>query len=179
MYNSGEEISGLDKLYTHIGKLIANARTGKKDPYPVGWDFGDIVWRKKSYIVVALDGYDIKFDPGNAMAIKQIGNGNKNYTFFDGNDDLYEMSNDPRKPDKVPIVYCLNHLRADENGRDWCPHEHQEVKFVFSHKPRNLPEKGGNLSDEGRNLLDGGGTGTNMGPPVPPPERKAGKNDEK
>jgi hypothetical protein len=151
------EYNELRSLITRWGK---NARKpdDEQNPKPEreGWDY--IEWHRKSYIVFLIDDLSYRFDRNEAIWFGYDDNGitKPNHTFFDAKD--YDDIKLPRSgggTDDVAAVVCINHMKKREDGRD-LRDENQGFHFDFNPavERRVTPEDGG----------------TNMGPPVPPPE---------
>jgi hypothetical protein len=151
----------------HIIELTKNARAGGSNPLPIGWAFKDVPWQKRSYLVVAVDIPNVVFDPGNAVTITRDDgspHGHPNHSFFDGWDGAIEIPTKPPEPSQEPIqvMWTVNYMKS-KSGKD--------IPAGRTHKfDLDFHSKGGkNIKDGRRRRSDDGDSGTNMGPPVPPP----------
>jgi hypothetical protein len=141
----------------HIISLTKNARITNLDaqnPRPIGLDTPGyrpqvVPWWRRSYLVVVLD--DGKgFYPGEAVEITRY-NGHPNHCFFDGGDGTIDPG------DGAPLIYAMwtvNYMK-NEYGDDIPKGKVHRFRFRF---------KG--IREQMRYPED---SGTNMGPPVPPP----------
>src|SRR3712207_1681619 len=76
--DSGQPITDLP---SEITKLVENARKESPSPQPCGWEFGDLRWRRVSYIVIAVDDPDVTLDDKAAI---EFDHATPNHTFLNG-----------------------------------------------------------------------------------------------
>jgi hypothetical protein len=140
----GLELDGL------IKRLTSNARDNVNGPGPIGSGF-TVPWWRISYFVIALDDTD-GFEHDQAIGISHIDGSyaRPNHTFFDGWDGAMEDT----KNRPIAVAYTVNHMKT-RYGENLGNGEIHRFKLKF--KPK------------GRPFVDDGDSGTNMGPPVPPP----------
>jgi hypothetical protein len=133
-------------LDAHIETLTKNARGSKKNPPPIGFAFNDVPWWRISYLVVASDAEP--FPSGEAVHIERD-DGDYNHSFFDGKD--YELPIMDQNP--ISVMWTVNYMRG-KSGNPIKPGKTHKFRFRFNHQlSREYPDD----------------SGTNMGPPVPPP----------
>jgi hypothetical protein len=139
-----------DDLNEQIRELTKNARKNGDNPRPIGRGFS-VPWWKKSYFVVALDQAN-GFEPKQAIEFLHIDGSHQraNHTFFDGGDGTVEIPGER----SVAAAWAVNHMKT-RHGEDL--DEGEVHRFRLSFRPK------------GRPIVDDGDSGTNMGPPVPPP----------
>lgn len=142
----------LDRLIINLTK---NARDKGSDPRPIGWAFKDVPWWKRSYLVVALDIPNTKFDPGKAIEIvRDDGSamGYPNHCFFDGGDGAINIPGQ----DPIQVMWTVNYMK-NKSGKDIPPGKIHKFKLAFNTVQRSIRRR------------NPGDSGTNLGPPVPPP----------
>jgi hypothetical protein len=140
----GRELDGL------IGMLAANARKKGDAPRSIGDGF-KVPWWKISYFVVAMDHTD-EFVHNEALEFGHIGgpHNRPNHTFFDG----WDGTLDEADGKKISVAWTVNHMKT-RHGKNLGDGEVHRFKLGFKAKRRGL--------------VDGGDSGTNMGPPIGPP----------
>jgi len=145
----------------HIVTLTRNARNtdvNTQNPRPIGLDTPDyppqvVPWWRRSYLVVVLD--DGKgFYKGDAVEITRKDgsvNGHPNHCFFDGGDEEIVL---PAPELPIYAMWTVNYMKR-KSGRDIRPGQVHNFRFSFRGKDQRI--------------LQPEDSGTNMGPPVPPP----------
>lgn len=140
----------LDELHQQIKRLTKNARQNRNEPPPSGWAMEDVVWRKISWVVVAVDERDGKFDQDAAVEIAFEGADRSNHTFFDGGEDEVDIPGEQ----SIHVMWTLNHMRDAAGAMLTKDSPPETFKFTFNPgRPRAYPDT----------------SGTNMGPPIGPP----------
>lgn len=112
--------------------------------YPCGWNFGDVKWRRKSYMVFILEDNNHSLEAGNAVTFTP------DYPFRDGHD-VTSLS-----PPHSGFC-CFNHL-IRKQGID-LPDDVTEPFYVEINHPHRQTQAVRSHED----------SGTNMGPPIGPP----------
>ena len=146
-YDHGEKISQGDVLNSQLAMLVDNARNKWPPRQPCGWDFDDLRWRRTSYFVIAVDD-----NVSTLKAIEFEGN-TPNHTFLDGGYSSVAGAS---------LAWCVNYMKMDDKGKKL---EAGTQHFRF----RLTGVRGVQRTDWSYD----GGSGTNMGPPVPPPSRRS------
>jgi hypothetical protein len=146
-----------------IPRLTRNARGSKDDPRPIGSNVGDVAWKRKSYLVFALDTGD-EYDPQDPLRIKP-GHG-----FRDGG--MGTIPVDQGSP--IQVVWTVNYQK-DKDGKDL--KEGQGGDYVLSFRRRGDPAPA-SKADKGvdRNFGRGPGHGGGHGHGRPPWADDNGKN---
>jgi hypothetical protein len=128
-------------LERRIPDIVRSIRDGRLTPS--GYKLGDIKWRRKSYFVAVLDDPHSNLIQRNAFTFYlEGGSAQENYSFFDGVD-IRILNN-------VTGFYCINRMISEDG--DWPREKEEKYKVIANHVHR--------LHED---------TGTNLGPPVPPP----------
>ena len=135
------------KLIEEIEMLTRNARSNAFPP--AAFSFAQMPWWRRSYFVIALDEPIDKFDPEDAITISRDGT-HPNHTFFNGW--VEDLTIDGRE---VNVLACTNYM-VKKNGKAIEAGNSHVFKLAF--KIGLLPF-----------IRDDDDSGTNMGPPVPPP----------
>jgi hypothetical protein len=148
-YDEGAEIPK-SELRSRVEMLTQNAMLKWPTRQPCGWDFSDLRWRRLSYLVIALNDPNRKLEGDKAIEFDVT---TPNHTFLDGDTMVVE----PETGVKISVAYCINHMSRNSTGD---PLEVGSQEFRFR------------LNGLNRAWSDDGGSGTNMGPPVPPPSRR-------
>lgn len=138
------------EMQREIETIVADIRNGNLTP--CGWAFGDVKWRRKSYIVVVFDDPNGKLSRGNAVEFLHNVGGD-DHPFRDG-DDIQQFGT-------ITGFYCFNHMKQQGTNHDLPPGKSECYKVTAIHEHRL---GGAVTSIRGHN-----DTGTNMGPPIPPP----------
>ena len=138
-----------------VQELADNAVDDEHSPPPCGWSLGDLRWRRRSYLAMVVDDPNERVNPDDP-AIFDIARGQSNHTFLDGE---YVDITAGKSKKALTGFWCINHLKKDEKGGELGDDEKQ----AFSIAP-NSPS-----ARQAMAVLGGGDSGTNMGPPVPPP----------
>lgn len=150
--------SDLDGLVT---KLIRNARTTKSDPPVDGYNFVNVEWRSRSYIVIVIDEQGWPFQKrsdGNTAAVFNVSKGSTlNHSFFDAIDLLLNIDGDTRH-----AIAFINHMKKDADGNN-IEREDPPQPFIFDIYV-DVQYRGS--ADFITVILDPGGT--NLGPIVEP-----------
>lgn len=156
IWEEDEAISPTDLKGKHIPELTKNARKTRPDkPMPSSIGFGREPWRRRSYLVVALDhgnAADGGFETDDAAIIERLAGTKeyKNHCFFDGGEEKIAV----RQQDPIWVMWTVNYMK-NRSGKD-IP-EGKTHKFRFKFKPK------------GRPIVETPDHGTNMGPPIGPP----------
>lgn len=128
-------------------------RVKKRELEPVGWAFGDVRWRRRSYLVVVLNAPGLKFASAEALDIAG-GTATKfgkktlmNFTTADGT--------------AMQSIHCLNHFRkqdgtslGDRDRDDFYP-----LRLAFTSVPLAVSDPVESFTHDD--------SGTNMGPERP------------
>jgi hypothetical protein len=169
------EEEGLRNL---VKALALNARPrvrpeDKDPPRAATGNFNKAKWRTKSYVAIFFDEAHWtlrKKGPGSGESavtfIVKEGNkvGTPNHSFFDAIDLAINMpiGDGPEEDTRSAIVF-VNHMKADEAGRDLGEDEDQPFEFkIFLDVRMQAPDEPATIV-----IIDPGGT--NGGPSVPPP----------
>lgn len=109
---AGSEIQPTE-LAEVITRLTLNAKRpdDQQNPWPEGYDWKGIVWRRRSYFVVVVDDPARKFVPGSGMTFSALGS--ENITFYDAKD--FKLTVAGRD---LPVFYCINHMKKNRDGDD-------------------------------------------------------------
>lgn len=143
-----------------VRRLTENAILDMDMPPKMAFDFDQVKWRRKSYLVVVLEDEDSMFDEDDPVIFDEDNSDyDPNHSFFDG--ELIETR--PRVRGQTRTLHgirVVNHMKRNAKGDDLEIGEPAKYKFRLNyHNARRarlfLPDSGG----------------TNMGPPVPPPVR--------
>ncbi len=129
---------GAGSLEEEIAALIDKAQGGRMEPS--GWAMGDLRWRHRSHIVVALDATDHEL---HGVTFSDIGDVDHTKTFIHG------TTGEVRG---LPVWHCLN-THEKKNGTQWGETDKEEFNV---HLEVHSREKG---------ILGHNDTGTNTGPP--------------
>jgi hypothetical protein len=144
----------MTSLEGHIIRPTRNARSANNtNPRPIGRGFGRIPWWRRSYLVIVLEDGN-GFEPGQAVQIRRKDgspNGHPNHCFFDGGDGKITL---PAPELPIYALWTVNYMKS-KSGKDIPEGKSHRFAFKFFGNERGLlyPED----------------SGTNMGPPVPPP----------
>ena len=144
-------------LDAEIIALTKNARGTQDNPKPKDRGFGRLPWQRRSYLIVALDDYDVGngFEIDNAVEITRKDGSNKrypNHCFFDGGEREIQVQDE----DPIRVMWTVNYMK-NKTGKD-IP-ERKFHTFSFKFNPKGVPFAEVLAEDNG----------TNMGPPVGPP----------
>jgi hypothetical protein len=115
---------------------------------PCGWGLGDVRWRRKSYIVVLFDDLVHKLNENDAVTFTP-------YYSFKGGTDIKTIQGYPR----VTGFYCENHMTDSNGGPVGAKGETFDVKVNHD----------GHHNSSKLKFFTHNDSGTNMGPPLPPP----------
>jgi hypothetical protein len=161
-------------LETIVQKLARNARrklSKLRRPPVAGKNFADILWDRKSYVVIFMDEFNWKLhksssaQPGVVFItdMEQGVAGTQNHSFFDAMDlDIKMPIFLSRRTDTRSAIAFINHMKGDEQGNDIGDGIRQLFKFkIFLDV---MFEDGSAAMTV---ILDP--DGNNLGPPVPPP----------
>jgi len=165
-----------------IRRLALNARPltsdrPVRDLEPIGGNFKDMLWKRKSYIAFFLDEVNWKLhklDDDNPSIIfitdpKDGLTGLENHTFFDALELSITMPiknpgrGEPTVDERSAFVF-INHMKADDNGRDLDEGDDpQKFQFKIIFKVSYADGTGDGMTV----IFDP--DGTNDGPPIGPP----------
>jgi hypothetical protein len=137
-----------------IPQLTRNARGSKNRPRVRGNKVSDVDWKRKSYIVFALDTGEA-YDKNDALWITREPGHRPNHSFFDGG--VGEIEVDPRCP--IQAVWTVNY-RKNEEGGDLTNRDKHNFTLSFKIKGRNRRHPP---------IVDGGDHGQNDGGSTAPP----------
>jgi hypothetical protein len=150
-----------------IPALATNARAQGSNPPPSGANFQDIVWTRKSHIVILVDEADWSFHKrgeGRTALSFNVGKGSTpNHSFCDARDVEVQIPRDGGGTDMRSAIAFINHMKRNSDGDDLLDGDAQRFEFeayldVGYSGPAASP-----LTI----ILDP--DGTNMGPPQSPP----------
>lgn len=131
-------------IEAEIASLIKDVQSNAIKP--CGWALGDIRWRHLSYFVLVFDDPSHKLYEKNAVKFVP-------YHPFKGGNDYRALS-----AQGITAFYCENHLEDSSGTVLADPSSPEYFKVVANHDGHSM------LSVSTHN-----DTGTNMGPPIPPP----------
>ena len=154
-YYSYHERIKRDDLDELIECLTHNARRQPADQEIKPSDINE-EWRKKSYIIFAIDDPNYEFEkPGIVL---DPSSGKPNHTFYDAKNfnGIPVKIPGTEQHSKVSAIAILNHMKRGWDEEDLMTGDLPQ-KFYFQFLP---PIRFPFLPDDG---------GTNLGPPVPPP----------
>ena len=138
---------GLDQVESAVKELVFLIQNDRLKP--CAWSFGELMWRRRSYFVLAIRSDDHILVPRDAVTFT-FERGDGNHNFRDGRD----IPAFDTKDGRVSAMACINHMK-NEAGGPLGRHESERFRIIMSTEP---PIKF--LHDD---------TGTNMGPPVGSP----------
>jgi hypothetical protein len=136
-----------------IAELARNAHSDGDSPSPCGWDMTDLIWRRKSYLVVVLDDPATSLVKGDGFQFPDA----NNHTFLDGADFDVDVSSTPGVVEMRSGLWCINHM-MNEAGQDLGGTDFEIFRVHFN-------TGGGSMFA----MSYPDDSGTNMGPPLPPP----------
>jgi hypothetical protein len=156
-----------DRVAAITAELAANARAGGSNPPPFGSNFQDIVWIRKSHVVILIDeeGWALqrRADGGTAIAFNTHKGSTPNHSFFDARDLEVGISNGGGAADTRGAIALINHMKRNADGEDLLEGEAQPFMFDVYGKV----SYSGAATSAVTIILDP--DGTNMGPPIGPP----------
>jgi hypothetical protein len=118
----------------------------------IGSDWLYMYWNRICYIAILVDRPSFLLKKKNALRFTRKNGGHVNHTFFDAQDFDIDLGTDKRT-----AVCFINHMKKDQSGA-LLIQGHQYFNFEFPVGSKYLL-----YADSG---------GTNMGPPVPPPNQR-------
>jgi hypothetical protein len=133
-----------------IGSIVMQIKDGTLQPDAIGME--NLPWTRKSYIAVVLDDPPARLELDDAVRF-HLSPGGGNHSFRDGHD----VPDVPGHTD-VSAFFCFNHMRH-RNGHVLKPGEKEKFRVRIVHVNKEV-----GAMDEHED------TGTNTGPPTPPPE---------
>lgn len=162
-FDNGKDPIEPGDLKKIIRSLALNARNKDQVPPQSGKSWQNIVWRRKSYIVILMDSAKWTFIPGKALVFNPEKGSQDNQSFLDGQDLRIDVSEDYDGTEMVTAFCCINHMKKNDKGDDIDKDptgkpEKQKFVFTLAFNVAGFPDP---------HTIDPGGE--NMGPPVPPP----------
>lgn len=147
--------------------LAANARAGGANPPSSGSNFQDIVWTRKSHLVILIDeeGWALqrRADGGTAIVFNRRKGSTPNHSFFDARDLEVGIPNGSGGADTRGAIALINHMKRNADGDDLLDGEAQSFMFdVYVELSYS-----GAAASAVTIIIDP--DGTNMGPPLGPP----------
>jgi hypothetical protein len=154
-----------------VKRLALNARpsTRAKDPPRLpSHSFADIVWTRRSYIVIFFDEANWAFHQrvGNKPSVAfNVDDGHKpNQSFFDAKDLVLEMPNRRTgRTDQRSAILFVNHMKDSDDGSELGEAGRKQEKYKFDMYLQVKYAEGGPAMTV---IFDPGGT--NLGPPETP-----------
>lgn len=113
-----------DKLEQLIPVWAQKVKNGEIDP--AGWAFGDVRWRRESYLVVVLDAPGFKFGNANALTITD-----GDHTF--GKKQLIDIRCDDGTA--MQAIYCINHFKNKVDGKPLPDGKSEQFKIKLDITP--------------------------------------------
>lgn len=160
-YDHGDTPIRAEQFDGIVKRLTENAILDTDMPPKMAYDFDGAKWRRKSWLVVVLEDEDSAFDRYDPIVFDENNSDyDVNYSFGDGE---LIVTRPEIKGETLQLngLRAINHMKRNEKGDPLLDGEKAKYKFRL------------NFSNSRRahllNYQDSGGT--NMGPPVPPPNR--------
>ncbi|MEA3043701.1 MAG: hypothetical protein QOH47_1539 [Sphingomonadales bacterium] len=156
----------VDGVAAIIPGLVTNARLRGTNPPPSGANFQDIVWTRKSHIVILVDEADWSLhklvEGRTALSFNVAKGSTPNHSFFDARDIEIQFPRDGGTDTRSAIA-LVNHMKRNSDGDDLLGGEAQ--RFVFD----VYLDVGYSGSPASPLTVIFDPDGNNLGPPLPPP----------